>query len=199
MSIRKSLKQAIELITKNNAPSRTYQLIVGILLGATIALVVWTIYERRKTKKVTFADPIVAPTPAPASVDAEYIPIASNPLPTPVIQASTTPVIQVSATPAIPQGPTRKYNPGYSQQLGVLKGPGGKVLPLYGKMKPTRRNRFEYYTTSTAAFGGFPIGITFKGKECMGDFGCDELYGGEEIEIDSEIYTVELYRVSLNY
>jgi hypothetical protein len=74
-------------------------------------------------------------------------------------------------------------------QVGYLRGAEGGneqqplLLPLYGTPSQTRRGRWNYYTIpSTAGAGAATIKVPVmdeKGRDCMDEVGCDELFGGD--------------------
>ncbi len=78
--------------------------------------------------------------------------------------------------------PYKTYKPADFQQLGVLTGDDGQILPLYGKPSDTHRTRWNYYT-STPGNQIYPLPIKREDRDCTEDLGCDELYGSEQVSV----------------
>jgi len=60
----------------------------------------------------------------------------------------------------------------------------GKMLPLYGRR--TMRgssDRWNYYTR-TDTFNPVPIPLRSKGRDCMDDIGCQEIFSGDTVTLD---------------
>jgi len=76
------------------------------------------------------------------------------------------------------RGPVGEY-----QQIGVLSNESNdKVLPLYGRPTHTNSNKWSYYT-STDKFNQLKLPIDYKSKKCTGEYGCEEIYNGDEIQV----------------
>jgi hypothetical protein len=59
------------------------------------------------------------------------------------------------------------------------------ILPLFGKPMYSNSSKWGYYTSSDK-FNNVKIPITFKGRDCSDDYGCDEIY-------DQDIITIPAY------
>lgn len=81
------------------------------------------------------------------------------------------------------------------QQMGVLKGSDGKLLPLYGRRVASRSDRFNYYTR-TDTYNPIQLPISYKRKDCQDPVGCQELFDGDTITMlpTGETATATLYR-----
>jgi len=69
------------------------------------------------------------------------------------------------------------------QSIGNLN-VDGKMLPLYGRR--TMRgssDRWNYYTR-TDTFNPVPIPLRSRGRDCMDDIGCQELFSGDSVTLD---------------
>lgn len=97
-------------------------------------------------------------------------------------------------SPEFRNAPIKKYKPGHTQQMGIITG-GGETLPLFGKAVRGRRDRFHYYTT-TGGDNLYPLPITYNGRDCIEDIGCEELYGNETVSVTGKTgsFNVNLYR-----
>ena len=91
--------------------------------------------------------------------------------------------------------PIKQYKPGHMQQMGILMGPDGETLPLYGKEVRGRRDRYNYYTT-TGGENLYPVSVSHNARDCMEDIGCQELYGNETVTVLGKTgsFTVNMYR-----
>lgn len=89
--------------------------------------------------------------------------------------------------------PTRYY-PESFQQMGLLK-MADQLLPLYGRRNGTSSDRYNYYTR-TDTYNPVQIPISYQRKNCMDVIGCQELLGGEEINIHGldRVAAVEVYK-----
>lgn len=81
------------------------------------------------------------------------------------------------------------------QQMGVLKGSEGKLLPLYGRRVASRSDRFNYYTR-TDTYNPIQLPISYKKKDCQDPVGCQELFDGDTVTMSptGETATATLYR-----
>ena len=91
--------------------------------------------------------------------------------------------------------PFHNYKPPDYQQMGVLTGNGGEILPLYGKASSTNRDRYNYYS-STPGQQIYPLPISIGGRDCTEDIGCNELYGNEQVNVTgiAGTFNVNAYR-----
>lgn len=84
-----------------------------------------------------------------------------------------------------PYAPPERENPylfgrDYSyQQVGILKGLSG-MLPLFGRPSMNSSSKWEYYTMND----GLKLPISFGGKACNSDTGCNEMMSGNGEEVD---------------
>ena len=77
--------------------------------------------------------------------------------------------------------PTRGYPEEY-QQMGVITGGDGKVLPLYGRRVAPRSDRFNYYTR-TDTYNPVALPVIVKKRDCQDSTGCDELFNGDDVRL----------------
>ncbi len=87
------------------------------------------------------------------------------------------------------------------QQVGAIYGLNKvngqhKVLPLYGKPTYPGSHKWLYYTGSDD-YHTVKIPISKDGRKCQGDFGCDELYTGDLVNVTPYNckFKVELYDI----
>mgnify|MGYP006158745559 FL=1 len=106
------------------------------------------------------------------------------------------------------RGPTPKIS-----QIGILSkmthsndtGPGSDteahILPLLGRKTYNRSNKWVYYT-ATDKYNQVRIPISRNGRDCGGEYGCDEIMDGETINIPelNGSFKVKIYEnTSLQY
>jgi hypothetical protein len=96
--------------------------------------------------------------------------------------------------------PTRGESPGF-QQVGVLIQQGStdkdkKILPLYGEPTYRGSNKWRYYT-GTDGFQSVKLPVLNKNKNCLEEYGCDEIYEGDAINIMAyeNSYVASLYKL----
>jgi hypothetical protein len=70
------------------------------------------------------------------------------------------------------------------QAIGNISVGDGKVLPLYGRRTYLgSSDRWNYYTR-TDTYNPVPLPLRHKGRDCMGDIGCPEVYSGDNLEVE---------------
>ena len=99
------------------------------------------------------------------------------------------------------------------KQIGILSkmthsndtGPGSDaeahILPLLGRRTYNRSNKWVYYT-ATDKYNQVRIPISHNGRDCGGEYGCDEIMNGETITIPelNGSFKVKIYEnTSLHY
>ena len=102
------------------------------------------------------------------------------------------------STPEYRPPPYKRWRPHAYQQLGVLTGQGGEILPLYGKESSAYRNRWNYYT-ATPGNQIYPLPIQSGDRDCTEDIGCNEMYGKEDVSVTGMggTYTTDIYKNAL--
>ena len=81
----------------------------------------------------------------------------------------------------LPQVATRGLPERY-QQMGILDGGDGKLLPLYGRRVAPRSDFFNYYTR-TDTYNPVAVPVRFKKRDCQDGVGCHEVMSGDEVDI----------------
>lgn len=96
--------------------------------------------------------------------------------------------------------PYKQYKPKNFQQMGLLLGPDGDILPLYGRESRGYRDRYQYYSGSPGD-QIYSLPLTHQTRECTEDIGCPEFYGGESVNVTGKTgdYTVKLYETEQLY
>jgi len=82
------------------------------------------------------------------------------------------------------------------QQVGILTRVNGNetILPLMGRPLHTNRNKWQFYAMSDKHYS-VKLPISNAGKSCMGEYGCDNLYNGDNVYIQgyNDLFKVTLY------
>ena len=112
------------------------------------------------------------------------------------------PVVQEQRmTPEYRHPPYKTYKPPNYQQMGLLVGSQGQTLPLWGKHSWGYNDRYNYYTM-TSGEQIYPLPIYHQDRDCTEDIGCQEFYGGEQVEVlsrEGETFNVKMYRNAMFY
>ena len=123
-----------------------------------------------------------------------YIKIAAPEVIAPAV--SRTVVDESPAPPRIVSMVVARPNPTLNyEQVGYLADGQGLNLPLYGRQ--LNRDMWQYYTASgTAQTQTVRLMIEHNGRSCANDYGCQMLYGGENLSIkeyDNKVFKVTIY------
>lgn len=106
----------------------------------------------------------------------------------------------------IPININTRGTPESFQQVGVITTPGGTetsgspsrtILPLFGRVIDSNRNRWNYYTRSDG-LNPVQLPLQFKRRNCDDDNGCEELSDGDSVGVPilGNSYTVSMYKYS---
>lgn len=92
--------------------------------------------------------------------------------------------------------PTHFTNAQFSQ-VGIATNEGSDsniILPLIGKKLLPSRNSWQYYCMSDQN-NSIRLPVSFNGKNCMDEYGCDELYNNDTIYIDgyNDLFKITIY------
>jgi hypothetical protein len=82
---------------------------------------------------------------------------------------------------AVPVNVPTRGLPEAFQQMGIIK-TGEQILPLYGRQTAYRTDRYNYYTR-TDTYNPVQLPVRYERRDCMDSIGCDELLGGENIQV----------------
>jgi len=82
------------------------------------------------------------------------------------------------------------------RQVGILTRINGRetILPLMGRPLFTNRDKWNFYTMSDKN-NMVKLPISFKGKSCTNEYGCDNLYNGDNVYVESynDAFRVTIY------
>ena len=126
-------------------------------------------------------------------VDTDYQRI-TNPLVPPEMRNPLDPGIAVNGVPI--NIPTRGTVPNF-QQIGSVSNMSGagRILPLYGKPTYPGSSKWIYYTINND-FPSVKLPIQCNGKDCTGEYGCNELYESDNVIVPpyNEDFKISLYQ-----
>lgn len=71
------------------------------------------------------------------------------------------------------------------RQVGILTRINGAetILPLMGRPLFTNRDKWQFYTMSDKN-NTIKLPVTFKGKSCTNEYGCDDVYNGDSVYVE---------------
>lgn len=82
------------------------------------------------------------------------------------------------------------------RQVGILTRVGGPemILPLIGRPLMVARDKWNFYTMKDSN-SMIKLPITFKGKSCTNEYGCDNLYNGDNVYVEgyNDMFKVTVY------
>ena len=91
--------------------------------------------------------------------------------------------------------PTSSVEENYSQ-VGFITRVSGEetILPLYGRYIYRNRDKQQYYTFSDKN-QSVRLPVTYEGKSCMNEYGCNSLSNGDVVYVDgyNDSFKVTLY------
>ena len=118
-------------------------------------------------------------------------------VPAPIIEKTRVVYMNKEPPVQLPEArppPYKNYKPMEYQQVGILLGTN-ETLPLYGKPSYAYNSRWNYYTT-TPGQQIYPLPVSYEGRDCTEDIGCNEMYDNQPVNITgrSEQFTTKIYR-----
>lgn len=172
--------------------------ITNLLLILCIIVVLCFVYMamqiRISTNYVPTTPPMPIPVPSPYPIQG---PLMSGTVQQPLRDWRSMPEIPPRGGLSIlPINIPTQGMPERFQSIGNIN-VAGQLLPLFGRRTFFgSSDRWNYYTR-TDTFNPVPLPIKYKGKECMDQVGCDELYTGEKIRLDDtgQMGTVHLFKI----
>ena len=75
------------------------------------------------------------------------------------------------------------------------------ILPLFGRRVHSRSSHWNYFTKSSNHSYSIKIPLTYKNRQCDDEYGCEELYDGDEVFLDEydTLFKVKLYEKTIRY
>jgi hypothetical protein len=127
---------------------------------------------------------VSSPSPPP-SINRSMVSVLKTPIEDPYY-----PPLQSNIFPIPPSIATRGFDTDF-QQIGILtdssssSGRGNNIiLPLMGRSYVNGRDKYQYYTISATGSLTTKLPIRFRGKSGMTEYGCDEIFNGDEVFVD---------------
>lgn len=81
-------------------------------------------------------------------------------------------------------------------QVGILTRENGAetILPLMGKSLLSNRDKWQFYTMSDKN-NSVRLPITYNGKSCTNEYGCDNLFNGDTVYVEgyNDAFQVTMY------
>ena len=82
------------------------------------------------------------------------------------------------------------------RQVGILTRVGGieMILPLFGKPLIVARDKWNFYTMSDNN-SMIKLPVSFKGRSCTNEYGCDNIYNGDSVYVEgyNDTFKVTMY------
>jgi hypothetical protein len=80
------------------------------------------------------------------------------------------------------------------RQVGILTRNNETILPLMGRPLFTSRDKWNFYTISDKN-NMVKLPVTFKNKSCTSEYGCDNIYNGDNVYVDgyNDTFKVTMY------
>jgi hypothetical protein len=69
------------------------------------------------------------------------------------------------------------------QQVGILENGGDLILPLMGRRSATGRDKWQYYSISNTGTLNTKLPVTFQGRSCTSENGCDNINSGDTLYV----------------
>lgn len=82
-------------------------------------------------------------------------------------------------------GPSSSYS-----QIGIITRNNGDIsgnkliLPLMGRLLHSRRDKWQYYTVSNTGSVNSKLPLRFKGRNCLSENGCDEIFNNDPVYVE---------------
>lgn len=90
---------------------------------------------------------------------------------------------------------TRGFDTSY-KQVGVLTRINGKetILPLMGRPLHANHSKWQYYTM-TDKNNAIKLPISYNGKSCTSEYGCNDMYNGDTVYVEGykDAFKVTMY------
>ena len=88
--------------------------------------------------------------------------------------------------------PTQSIETSY-RQVGILTN-GNHILPLMGRPLFTNRDKWNFYTMTDKS-NMIKLPIVYKGKNCTGEYGCQNVYSNDEVHVEgyNDTFKVTMY------
>ena len=85
------------------------------------------------------------------------------------------------------------------QQIGILENGGNLILPLMGRRSMVGRDKWQYYSISNTGTLNTKLPVTFQGRSCTSENGCDNINDGDTVYVKgyNESFRATIYENNL--
>ena len=85
------------------------------------------------------------------------------------------------------------------QQIGILENGTSLILPLMGRRSMIGRDKWQYYTISNTGTLNTKLPVTFQGRSCTSENGCDNISSGDTVYVKgyNESFRATIYENNL--
>ena len=85
------------------------------------------------------------------------------------------------------------------QQIGILENGGNMILPLMGRRSMVGRDKWQYYAISNTGTLNTKLPVTFQGRSCTGENGCDNISSGDAVFVKgyNDTFNATIYENNL--
>ena len=103
----------------------------------------------------------------------------------------------IRTTPQVPM--LSQTSPTNYTQVGIItrndESKDKLILPLMGRLLNNRRDKWQYYTVSNTGSVNTKLPIRFKGRSCMSETGCDEIFNNDSMYVEGykETFSATIY------
>lgn len=186
----------LQKVQKGGEIQSSFQWMYMILMFIIILLILYVLYLLRTTYSSTPSSNTTSIIGPLATISSRNDPMNDPYVPPLKLDL---PYFSNNSSVAIPINvPTQGYNQSFSQ-MGILvkdRTEGAvssiyydskdslhdnMILPLMGRRTANGRDKYQYYTT--AQNGTTKLPITFKGRNGMNEYGCDEISNSEIVDV----------------
>ena len=85
------------------------------------------------------------------------------------------------------------------QQIGILENGGNLILPLMGRRSMVGRDKWQYYSISNTGTLNTKLPVTYQGRSCTSENGCDNINTGDTVYVKgyNETFQATIYENNL--
>lgn len=85
------------------------------------------------------------------------------------------------------------------QQIGILENGNNLILPLMGRRSMVGRDKWQYYSISNTGTLNTKLPVTYQGRSCTSENGCDNINTGDTVYVKgyNETFKATIYENNL--
>jgi hypothetical protein len=177
-------------------------LFIFAVLVAGLAFIYYSINKKMENifesskKNTEFQGGIPIPTPI-STRNNDFMDILGPPYKDGVYYRRDSSDIRGLPPPAVIPINIKTQGGGSYTQVGILTrtNQSDMILPLFGKLHLSGRNKWNYYTLSNTGNINTKLPVSLKGRSCTSDVGCDEIYNGDIVYVEGykDTFTATIY------